>query len=159
MNCFWIIKNSQQVLHNLQKINHTSKAYHFDSFDFSTLYTSIPHSSLKNTLVKEAYTIRGAKYLNINRQGIAYWSQSQSGERSILLNELVNMLEYLVDNIFIEVGKFQSVTRQVSVVAWVSASRRVRYGRFHCTCMHREAQQSSVHSPVHGPVYGPRSRF
>ena len=51
-------------------------------FDFSTLYTSIPHSSLKNnlnTLVKEAYTIRGAKYLNINRQGIAYWSQSQSG--------------------------------------------------------------------------------
>ena len=107
VNCFWIIKNSQQVLHNLQKINDTSKAYHFDSFDFSTLYTSIPHSSLKNnlnTLVKEAYTIRGAKYLNINRQGIAYWSQSQSGERSITLNELVNMLEYLVDNIFIEVG-------------------------------------------------------
>ena len=28
---------------------------------------------------------------------------------------------------------FQSITRQVSVVAWVSASRRVRYGRFHCT--------------------------
>ena len=27
---------------------------------------------------------------------------------------------------------FQSVTRHVSVVAWVSASRRVRYGRFHC---------------------------
>ena len=107
VNCFWIIKNSQQVLHNLQKINDTSKAYHFDSFDFSTLYTSIPHSSLKNnlnTLVKEAYTIRGAKYLNIKRQGIAYWSQSQSGERSITLNELVNMLEYLVDNIFIEVG-------------------------------------------------------
>ena len=48
VNCFWIIKNSQQVLHNLQKINDTSKAYHFDSFNFSTLYTSIPHSSLKN---------------------------------------------------------------------------------------------------------------
>ena len=27
---------------------------------------------------------------------------------------------------------YQSVTRQVSVVAWVSASLRVRYGRFHC---------------------------
>ena len=113
MNCFWIIKNSQLVLHNLQKINDTSKAYYFDSFDFSTLYTSNPHSSLKNnlnTLVKEAYTIRGAKYLNINRQGIAYWSQSQSGERSTTLNELVNMLEYLVDKIFIEVGNsFKSV--------------------------------------------------
>ena len=42
VNCFWIIKNSAQVLHNLQD---TSKAYHFDSFDFSTLYTSFPHSS------------------------------------------------------------------------------------------------------------------
>ena len=28
---------------------------------------------------------------------------------------------------------FQSVTWQVSVVGWVSASQRVRYGRFHCT--------------------------
>ena len=27
---------------------------------------------------------------------------------------------------------YQSVTRQVSVVAWASASRRIRYGRFHC---------------------------
>ena len=58
-----------------------------------------------HVLISDAYTIiRGAKYLSINRQGVAYWSQSASGERNILANELFNMLEYLVDNIYVEVG-------------------------------------------------------
>ena len=107
VNCFWIIKNSQQVLQCLQMINETSKARHFDSFDFSTLYTSIPHGCLKhnmNVLIREAYQIRGSQYLSINKYGVAYWSQSRSGIRNMDMNELINMLEYLVDNIFIQVG-------------------------------------------------------
>ena len=43
---------------------------------------------------------------------------------SVRFSEVANVLQ---------LWYFQSVTRQVSVVAWVSASRRVRYGRFHCT--------------------------
>ena len=35
---------------------------------------------------------------------------------------------------YIQLWYFKSVTRQVSVVAWVS-SRRVRYGRFRCICL------------------------
>ena len=42
---------------------------------------------------------------------------------SVRFSEVANILQ---------LWYFQSVTRQVSVVAWVSASRRVRYGRFHC---------------------------
>ena len=42
---------------------------------------------------------------------------------SVRFSEVANVLQ---------LWYFQSVTRQVSVVAWVSASRRVRYGRFHC---------------------------
>ena len=107
VNCFWIINNSQQVLQTIQAINDTSRAYHFDSFDFSTLYTNIPHSALKytmNVLIRDAYTIRGANYLSINKHGVAYWSQSLSGSRDISANALIDMLEYLVDNIFIDVG-------------------------------------------------------
>ena len=44
---------------------------------------------------------------------------------SVRFSEVANVLQ---------LWYFQSVTRQVSVVAWVSASRRVRYGRFHCSC-------------------------
>ena len=107
VNCFWIINNSQQVLQSIQLINDASKAYHFDSFDFSTLYTNISHSALKyalNVLIKDAYTIKGAQYLSINKHGRAYWSQSVSSGKAISAHELIKMLEYLVDNIFIEVG-------------------------------------------------------
>jgi len=47
INCFWIINNSQQVLQSLHLFNVNSKAVGFENFDFSTLYTSIPHDSLK----------------------------------------------------------------------------------------------------------------
>ena len=66
INCFWIIDNSQQVLSALSKINYFSTAKHLDSYDFSTLYTSIPHTSLKEaltSLIKEAYKVRDNIYL------------------------------------------------------------------------------------------------
>ena len=50
VNCFWIIDKSQEVLSMLNKINYFSTAKHLDSFDFSTLYTSIPHTSLLEAL-------------------------------------------------------------------------------------------------------------
>ena len=46
VNCYWIIDNSKDVLDNLQRINETSQAKSFESFDFATLYTTIPHDAL-----------------------------------------------------------------------------------------------------------------
>ena len=45
-------------------------AMQFDSFDFSTLYTNIPHDLLLaclEILIKEAYKVRGATYKTIGR--------------------------------------------------------------------------------------------
>ena len=70
-NSFWIIDNAAEVL---QK-HRTKRAKQFDSFDFSTLYTNIPHDLLLNSigeLVREAYRLRGAKYLVIKSNGTAY---------------------------------------------------------------------------------------
>ena len=51
---------------------------------------------------------------------------------SVRFSEVANVLQ---------LWYFQSVIWHVSVVAWVSASRRVRYGKFHCTPVAtREAQ-------------------
>ena len=67
VNCFWIVDNSQQVLNRLRKTNYFSPVKHFDSFDFSTLYSSIPHDSLKmalTSLVMETYRVRGCTLLH-----------------------------------------------------------------------------------------------
>ena len=52
------------VLDRLHQINKTSRARKIDSYDFSTLYTNIPHNALKNnirSLVREASKISGPK--------------------------------------------------------------------------------------------------
>ena len=67
INCFWIVNNSTEVLDRLHQINKTSRARRFDSYDFTTLYTNIPHNALKNnirSLVREAFKIRGGQIHN-----------------------------------------------------------------------------------------------
>ena len=72
INCFWIINNSTEVLDRLHQINKTSRARKFDNYDFATLHTNIPHNALKNntrSLVREAFKIRGAKCIIVDRRG------------------------------------------------------------------------------------------
>ena len=108
VNCFWIIDNAAEVLKKLKKLNRTKNARHFDSFDFSTLYTNIPHDLLLGSigqLISEAYRIRGAKYIVIKSDGITYWSNKTSAkDHNVTEDELVEQIKFLVDNIYIQVG-------------------------------------------------------
>ena len=45
----WILKNSKQLLENL-KTPHFSQIHSIKTYDFSTLYTTIPHTKLKDRL-------------------------------------------------------------------------------------------------------------
>ena len=102
INCFWIINDSAEVLDRLHKINKTSRAKQFDSYDFATLYTNIPHNALKNnirSLVREVFKIRGAKYIIVDRHGNGHWSCV-----SVKKSTLVEWTEYLIDNVYIKAG-------------------------------------------------------
>ena len=110
INCFWIVNNSTEVLDRLHQINKTSRARRFDSYNFATLYTNIPHNALKNnirSLVREAFKIRGAKYIIVDRHGNGHWSlepASSSACVSVSKSKLVEWTEYLIDNVYIKVG-------------------------------------------------------
>ena len=98
IHCFWIINNSQQVISTLKDINTFAKAKHFDSYDFSTLYTSIPHDSLKNNmslLIDKAFKACGAVYLSVNKSGKCYWAQAPNACMNFNRLELVAMIEYI----------------------------------------------------------------
>ena len=76
---------------------------HVDSFDFSNLYTSIPHASLKTALVSLIKSVRDSIFIVVDRYGKAHWSDSPSmaaSSRSITEDKLVELVEYLVDNIY-----------------------------------------------------------
>ncbi len=46
----WIADNSSKVLETISQINRNSKAKDIATYDFSTLYTSLPHEALKSAL-------------------------------------------------------------------------------------------------------------
>ena len=57
-----------------------------------------------NVLIDEAYKVRRATYISLNRKGKCYWAQSRGAFMNIDKHELVTMIEYLVDNIFVQAG-------------------------------------------------------
>ena len=69
--------------------------------------TNIPHDSLKNNLqelIAEAYRVREAKYLCFNKLGVAYWSAVDTTRGGVSEGELLEWLEFLIDNVYIQVG-------------------------------------------------------
>ena len=50
VNNFWVIQNNKPVVERINKINSKKGALSVRTFDFSTLYTKIPHDLLKNAL-------------------------------------------------------------------------------------------------------------
>ena len=63
INQMWILKNSKELLDNLQ--SHSLSSIHsIKTFDFSTLYTTIPYAKLKfrlSELIKNAFRYKNGK--------------------------------------------------------------------------------------------------
>ena len=76
INCFWIVKKSFPVIEKLDKINKRKGAKCISTYDFSTLYTKIEHSSLievLNSLVD--FVFKGGIRESIRIEGKnAFWS-------------------------------------------------------------------------------------
>ena len=63
INQMWILKNSKQLLDNLHS-NSIASVNSIKTFDFSTLYTTIPHDQLKSRLasiVNQAFCFKNGK--------------------------------------------------------------------------------------------------
>ena len=46
VNTFWVISNNQPITNAINKLNNRQRAKSISTFDFSTLYTKIPHDKL-----------------------------------------------------------------------------------------------------------------
>ena len=51
INQMWILKNSKELLDNFN-LDSLASVYSIKTYDFSTLYTNIPHTKLKSRLAK-----------------------------------------------------------------------------------------------------------
>ena len=76
----WIVDNSVKVLDNLRKFNDKNLAKNIRTYDFSTLYTSIPHEDLKEKIawvVSESFNEDAQRLIHIDvRNERACWRKS-----------------------------------------------------------------------------------
>ena len=111
VNNMWILKNSTSLLSSLDQLDvRTAKSV--QTFDFSTLYTSIPHDLLKSrisNLVHNAFRKKdgSVRYTHIKlTRAKGYFTHDINGGRDNMFtaDSICEMIEFLIDNIFVQFG-------------------------------------------------------
>ena len=111
VNNMWILKNSTSLLSSLDQLD-VCTATSVWTFDFSTLYTSIPHDLLKSrisNLVHNAFrkkdgSVRYTHIKSTRAKGYFTYDINGGGDNMYTANNICGMFEFLIDNIFVQFG-------------------------------------------------------
>ena len=111
VNNMWILKNSTSLLSSLDQLD-VRTATSVQTFDFSTLYTSIPHDLLKSrisNLVHNAFRKKdgSVRYTHIKvtrAKGYFTHDINGSGNGMYTADNICRMIVFLIDNIFVQFG-------------------------------------------------------
>ena len=105
---FWIVKNRDPVLNAVTRSVTRRSAKCISSFDFSTLYTQIPHDKLIDVLHKIInFAFKGGtrNKLAITKSGSAYWSNNLDFHRYTFTKESITCaVSYLSSNCYFRLG-------------------------------------------------------
>ena len=105
-NTYFIVDNRQDVVDFLTTSNFRRKyggAKSIHTYDFSNLYTSIPHNQLKRNIrqfVNEVFDASGKMFVNV-KNNKAYLSD-KIAELTFSAQTLIEAIFFLIDNCFIE---------------------------------------------------------
>ena len=113
INRFWITKNSTELLNTLLG-NKKRRFEDITTWDFSTLYTTIPHADLKKCiqcLVLKVFRKNHGKKLIVTSKTAFFGTNVGNGQYGFDEAEFLELFEFLIDNIYIRFGS--DVFRQV----------------------------------------------
>ena len=110
VNQMWILKNSKELLEHLQfpisTISHASSP-----LIFFTLYTTIPrqkHKSRIATIIRNSFIHKNGnrryKVLVLGREGPYFVKEHSDSKNKYTEDDIINMLVFLFDNIFVVLG-------------------------------------------------------
>ena len=112
-NKFWVLQNPDPVLASIKRINRKKGAKSIATYDFSTLYTKLPHDKLVKELLKLIdFCFNGGnkKYIKINNWGNASWGKKTQNSVGFTKNSLKVAVKHLIENCYFTVGN--TVLRQ-----------------------------------------------
>ena len=112
VNSMWIVKNSTSLLSTLDQLDvHTATSV--QTYDFSTLYTSIPYNLFKSritALIHNSFKRRNGsnRYTHIKiTSGKGYFIDTinPGGDNLYTADQICRMVEFLINNIFAKFGR------------------------------------------------------
>ena len=104
-NLFWSIKNSGEILNKLKSRGFLASG--LSTYDFSTLYTTLPHNLIKEKLtelIEQTFNREGSLYLACNDKNAFFTSEQPKRYKLWSCQRMCDVLRYLLDNIFIRFG-------------------------------------------------------
>ena len=116
-NLFWSIKNSCEVLNKLK--SRGFRASSLSIYDFSILYTTLPHNLIKDKLVdliERTFQRVGSLYIACNDRNAFFTSDAVRNYNLWSCQKVCEALTFLLDNIYIRFGS--KLYRQI-VFLWV----------------------------------------
>ena len=102
---FWSIKNSGEILNKLKSRGFLASG--LSTYDFSTLYTTLPHNLIKEKLtelIEQTFNRKGSLYLACNDKNAFFTSEQPKRYKLWSCQKMCDALHYLLDNIFIRFG-------------------------------------------------------
>ena len=111
VNSMWTVKNSTSLLSSLDQLD-VRTATSVQTYDFSTLYTSIPHNLLMSrftALIHNSFKRRNGsnRHTHIKiTSGKGYFIDTinPGGDNLYTADQIRRMVEFLIDNIFVKFG-------------------------------------------------------
>ena len=104
-NLFWSIKNSGEILNKLKSRGFLASG--LSTYDFSTLYITLPHNLIKENLtelIEQTFNREGSLYLACNDKNAFFTSEQPKRYKLWSCQKMCDALHYLLDNIFIRFG-------------------------------------------------------
>ena len=78
-----------------------------ETFDFSTLYTNLPHEEIKKKFSKifnKVYVREAKTYINVNNFGANFSAVKNKNKFSLRFEDMMDILSFILDNIYVKFG-------------------------------------------------------
>ena len=116
-NKFWVLQNVVPVIENINIMNRKKKAKSIATYDFSTLYTTLPHDKLIKRLCNVIdFVFEGGNrtHICISKNNVAYWEKKSKDNIAFSKSTLTTSLKHLIQHCYFMVGN--SLLRQKIVI-------------------------------------------
>ena len=106
---YWVVQDRGPVLESVKKSLARRSAKCLSSFDFSTLYTKIPHDKLIDVLTKIIeFVFKGGtrNKISIHKSGQANWINNDNKSSSVYTKiSVIEAVNYLIKNCYFKLGE------------------------------------------------------